>query len=628
MKKCYLLFALTLASAVGFSQIKKVTPHKTYMNEHQQKVEVYLPTSFSISKPLRELAKAERNKPTHKNGEKRFVKNNFRRNKVTNHNALPQGDDPIWQKNQGTRTSKAPLASFDGIPPGNSLPLDPSGAASATHYVQAINTAYRVYDKSGTALIPATNLSALWSGTADDGDPIVLYDKYADRWFISQFQSNAPYQLLVAISQTNDPTGSYYTYSFSFSSMPDYPKYSIWWDGYYFSINGSDGTSGVLEREKMLTGDPTAQMQVLTALDNQSNGFVSMLPTDADGSLPPNGSPCYFFNLNDDLFGTSVDGIQVFKMTTDWATPANTVLVADSLIVTSAFDTDFAAATASNDYPHISQKGTSFKLDAIMGVVYYRAQHRVWSGYNSVVLCHVVDVDGNDRGGMRWYELRQVGSGDWTLYQEGTYAPNSDTDNRWLGSIAMDDQGNIALAYNASGPNTFPSIRYTGRKASDPLGQMTFTEETAIAGLGFQDEFTGGDRYGDYSHLCLDPDGTTFWHTAEYVMADGFPTTRIYSFELATTTGRIDNPFYKDLATKIVATSEAISIDVDGLKDNSMLTLDVFDITGKLMLHFDVNPNNNHFEKLISTTSFSKGIYLVRFGNLNFQVVEKVAISN
>jgi len=157
---------------------------------------------------------------------------------------------------------------------------------------------------------------------------------------------------------------------------------------------------------------------------------------------------------------------------------------------------------------------------------------------------------------------------------------------------------------------------------------MSFTEQTAFTWLGSQTSLTAGDRYGDYSHLSLDPDGQTFWHTAEYVAADGFPRTRVYSFKLATATGISDNPYYKNLDTKIVNQYGKLNINVKGLKNNNELTLDVFDITGKLITHKNISPINNQFNATINIASYSAGVYLVRYGNVNFQVVEKVAISN
>ncbi len=180
---------------------------------------------------------------------------------------------------------------------------DPTGAAGPDRYVQAVNTAFRVYQKTGTPDGISSSLSSLWSGSDNLGDPIVMYDRHADRWFISQFNSG-PNRMLLAVSETPDPRGAYFTYEYTFSQFPDYPKFSIWWDGYYMTSN-SNKTAVVFERSRMLTGDPTARMIALSAPSVINSGFTSVLPADADGDLPPTGTPCYFFNIEDNTLGCS-----------------------------------------------------------------------------------------------------------------------------------------------------------------------------------------------------------------------------------------------------------------------------------------------------------------------------------
>jgi len=383
-KTSFFLIFLFVSVGLSYSQTKKAP--KIYTNSKGQIVKVYKPSSFEITRPIRELAKE--NKVNIKRTKAREIENHFKKREVKNKNAMPYGEDPLWQKQNASRSMDSPIVNFEGLGWTDGIPLDPSGAASDKYYVQAINCKYKIYNKTGDSVTTVANLSSLWTGSRDNGDPIVLYDKHADRWFVSQFQSDddVPFKLLVAISKTNDPTGSYYAYSFDFDNLPDYPKYSIWWDGYYFGINDEDdGTCGVLDRAKMLNGDASATMQILTASGVVANttGFFSVLPTDADGSLPPNGSPCYFFDLQDDAWGTGEDGeedgIKVYKMITDWDTPSNTTIDFDGLIKTAAFNSDFTEGESSNEYPQIAQKGTDDSLDAVAGIFYYRAQHRVWT---------------------------------------------------------------------------------------------------------------------------------------------------------------------------------------------------------------------------------------------------------
>lgn len=94
---------------------------------------------------------------------------------------------------------------------------------------------------------------------------------------------------------------------------------------------------------------------------------------------------------------------------------------------------------------------------------------------------HDVDVNGADLAGIRWYELRKAGGGPWSIFQQGDYSP--DGTNRWMGSIAMDRNGNIALGYSVSSSTVFPGIRYTGRVSSEPLGTMPQGEFTILDGV-------------------------------------------------------------------------------------------------------------------------------------------------
>ena len=144
-----------------------------------------------------------------------------------------------------------------------------------------------------------------------------------------------------------------------------------------------------------------------------------------------------------------------------------------------------------------------------------------------------VKVSGTKRSeidGVRWYEIRSPGATP-TVYQKRTYAPG-DGASRWMGSVAMDKAGNMALGYSASSPNLNPAIRYTGRSVGDALG-TTQTENSIVAGTGSQ--LANLSRWGDYSAMTVDPvDDCTFWYTSEYLKASGTFnwSTRIASFKL------------------------------------------------------------------------------------------------
>lgn len=582
--------------------------------DERPKVTYKVCSGFAISKPLGEMPVAK--DADKDDDEKEEIK--IRRKPHTNNFKKDQQPavDQIAQSNMGSKLLSPPIANWQGTS-GTASPPDPSGAAGPAHYVQAVNLRYIVYNKTGTVMGGPYNLNSLWAGSTNDGDPIVLYDKYADRWFIQQFNGND--KILIAISTSSNPLGSYYTYTFvpDPGNFPDYPKFSIWSDGYYCTANlNAPQTISVFDRTKMLAGNPSAGMIALTPPTIPNNGFYSALPADADGTLPPFGTPCPLFIYEDDTWSGGTDQIHIFKFTADWATPLNSTLILDQSLPTTPFNVTFNV-----NWDDVSQPGTSQKLDAIADVFMYRAQYRRWTGYNSVVLNHAVIVNTTTKQvGIRWYELRQnTTSNVWSIYQEGTYAP--DLHSRWMGSMAMDDNGSIGMAFAVSSPTVYPSLRYTGRLASDPLGLMTFTETVAVAGTSSQSFF---NRFGDYSHTSLDPDGITFWHTGEY-MSSGAKT-RVFSWQIplvSTSINEINNK------PDIIAFLNENNLNVKGIKlpnDNEM-QVDLFDIMGKLVVAKKITPIAGSLETSFDVSMLAKGTYLVRIGNEKFQKVVKVPLN-
>ncbi len=373
----------------------------------------------------------------------------------------------------------------------------------------------------------------LWSGFGgpceanNSGDPIVLHDQLANRWLISQFAYPAFYQC-IAISQTADPTGAYYRYAFQWSTnlMNDYPHFGVWPDGYYMScnefLNGASfagAGAGVFERDKMLLG----QSARLVAFHQNNDG--GQLPSDLDGTiLPPAGSPNYFADWEPGAF-------HIWKFHVDWTNTANSTFACFAQPAAAAF-----SQLCSGTRSCIPQPNTTVKLDGIGDRLMFRLAYRRFAdGHESLVANHSVNA-GSGRAGVRWYEVRSPGSSP-VVYQQGTYAP-ADGLNRWMGSAAMDKDGNIGLGYSVASATTFPSIRYTGRLASDPLGTLPQGESTIKDGTGSQ---TGSaSRWGDYRGMSIDPsDDCTFWYTTEYVQTTGATSwrTRVASFQFPTCGG-------------------------------------------------------------------------------------------
>jgi len=440
----------------------------------------------------------------------------------------PEVEDRLVQRNIRVPLATVSGLNFDGQMANSSSWLQPDavGAVGETQYVQWVNTNFSIYDKGTGALIkgPVAG-NSLWSGfggscpTTNNGDPIVDYDKAAGRWVFTQRStpSGGPNYQCVAVSTTSDATGTYYLYAFPLpSGFPDYPKLSVWSDGYYMSINYfSPGPPFTyvgayvcaLQRSAMLTGAPATSQCV-----QLSSNFVSLLPSDLDGlTAPPAGSPNYFIALG-------YNSLNLWKFHVDFSNPSNTTLTGPTNIPVAAFNT-----TCPNQ-ACVSQPGTSQQLTTWSDRMMYRFAYRNFGSYESLVAIHSVLVSG--RMAARWYELRSPGSGPY-IYQGGTYA--ADGNSRWMGSIAMDQLGDIALGYSVSGPSTYPSIKYTGRLAADPTGTLE-GENIMMAGSGSEPEV---NNWGDYTSMSVDPtDDCTFWYTNEYLTSNGSRNwhTRIASF--------------------------------------------------------------------------------------------------
>ncbi len=541
--------------------------------------------------------------------------------------------DPVVQTIFGNKPLPAPVINFDGQETATTCPPDPDGAVGLTQYVQAINTSFEVFDKTGKALTGKKSFSSLFSGANQNDltDPIVLYDKFADRWFLSILTFTFPVELLVAVSQTGDATGKYYAYKFTNSIWdtiytphclyPDYPKYSIWSDGYYMTGQWYPSGLVVLDRARMIAGKASAGM-IMAATPSPPTyfGAYNSFPSaakilDCDASaLPPYGVPNYmvfFENINS---GGYSDKIVFYKVATDTANKTVVVSRWDSLSP-AAFNAYFDSPTSTD----IPQPDSNDSLDALDGTFNFRVPFLEFTGYNSVMLCNTVNTGGR-LAGIRWYEIRQEAlTQHFSIYQQGTYAP-ADGVSRWNASIGMDQDGDIALSYNVSSSSLYPGICYTGRLSTDKLDTMTGVETTVISGS--KPSVNCYNRWGDYSEMTLDPsNSTTFWNTNEYDKA-GAEASRIFSFNLSGVSG-FANPI--DLAEfKVYQSGNYLNITVTALPSNDAVHVDLFNVIGKLISGNITEPWDNAIQTKISISGLPNGEYFVRIGNNNYQRVVKV----
>jgi hypothetical protein len=464
-------------------------------------------------------------------------------------------------------TMPATVLNFDGIGfPGvacNCAPPDTNGEVGATQYVQSVNIGFQVFNKTtGASVLGPLGIGTLWAGfggpceTAGNGDPVVIYDQIANRWVISQFAgATVPTDECVAVSTTSDATGSFFRYGFHLgTNFFDYPHLSVWPDAYYMSMNvfNSAGTAFLgpqpfaFDRAKMLTGAPAT---FITTGITGGPTEETYLPADLDGStLPPAGAPVSFVEF------PGANTYKLWHFHVDFTTPANSTFTLFSSPAAAGFS---VLCGATRDC--VPQGGTTQRLDGIGDRLMFRLAYRNFGTHESVVGNYTVSSGGVS--GIRWFELRNVTSGPVTKFQESTYQP--DTTWRWMGSAAMDQQGNIALGYSASSASINPGIRYAGRLATDPVSTLPQPESTLFAGTGSQ---TGGlNRWGDYSAMSVDPvDDCTFWYTTEYLAASGSFNwkTRIGSFKFPGCSGTPDYSLSATPASQTVTQGASTSYTV------------------------------------------------------------------
>lgn len=433
-------------------------------------------------------------------------------------------------------------------------PPDPVGDVGPRHYVEMVNLAYAVYDKEGHLMAGPFAIGDLWAGfpiedcTDPSGDPIVLYDQHVNRWFLSQFTTRgAPfYYNCVAVSKTPDPTGEYYRYAFvtqrdttpadppgDYYYFPDYPKYGVWTDSYLMTTRdfGDAGGYGIsiyaLEKAKMISGNPRARA-VQFFLDSEAVPLNligdGLLPADLDGRRRPQAQvPAPIVGSQDDdyPYGATFDALNVFELSVLWNSQPEASLTFAAQLPVAEFDSNFPCGPSRGCLPQPGIANPDQWLDVLSyrQRVTHRLAYRNFGTHETMVTNQSVEAKPGTAG-VRWYELRRV-NGQYSVHQQGTYSP--DSVNRWMGSAAMDRDGNIAIGYSVvDGVSVYPGIRYTGRLAGDPLGQMTLAEGVIINGTGVQT--TTNSRWGDYTSLNVDPtDDCTFWYVNEYYQVSGLP---------------------------------------------------------------------------------------------------------
>ena len=446
----------------------------------------------------------------------------------------------------------APDISFEGLDFANwgaGHPPDTNGDVGPSYYIQTINTSIGIYDKSNGNRVAAFTFDAFMSqgnfgnlcDTDNFGDPVVIYDSFEDRWIITDFafkldgSGNVSPQHVFecfAASKTGDPvSGGWNFYSIETpGGLGDYPKFGIWPDGLYMSANmfGYSATASfiaprvwAIDKAQMYAGEPTVQVADFEA---PAEDFT-LLPANArlQAGTPPPGTPEYFVSTWEFL-----NGVTVYKLHVDWDKISTSTFAGPDVPLNA---TSWPNASVGN----APTPGNS--LDTLEIRAMAQLQYSNISGSESLWASHTVRrANTSGSAAPRWYQLNVSGGTVAANTVQGTtWDPDgANTFHRFMPSLAIDRNGDMALGYSKSNATTNPQIKYAGRLAGDPVNTFSQTEQTLIDGTGTQTGNCGSTctRWGDYSGMSLDPDGCTFWETNEYYAVNGLDHhTRIGSFK-------------------------------------------------------------------------------------------------
>ncbi len=469
---------------------------------------------------------------------------------INNPDALPKNGDPLVSPPSFTSVTGIeviPDLIIEGMGEEElnfvSVP-DDNGDTSPEHYIQMANTYdgafYQIFDKEGNSVFGPESCQSFWTPFNANGlgDPVVTWDQEAGRWMMTELSFDFT-SMLIAISSTDDPMGSWYVYEFqSPFGLPDYPKYGVWPDGYYITTNEYI-TGGpldnsipvyILERDKMLDGDTDVDLQIVGVpkfLAASSYEFVFQVasPINWEGSnLPPVGSPYSVVRIYDDAWDGESDRYELWDISVDWDDENNTTVTGPTQMPAAPFDSNLC----DGDIFNCIDESDGTLVSALQQVIMNRVTYRNFGTYEAIVMCFSVNVDqGDKRAGVRWAELRRVGNADWELYQEGTVS--NEVNHLFMPTIGMDATGSIALGYSEMGPDKFLSLSFTGRRASDALGEMTVEPYEIAEGQSNHDQ----NRWGDYASMTVDPvDGRTFWFSSQYTKEDFIWGTKIATFQI------------------------------------------------------------------------------------------------
>ena len=551
-----------------------------------------------------------------------------------NEDAKPKNGDALAQIPGPDKSFFIPvetILNFDGVNQNEAagiLPPDTNGDVGPDHYFQCTNgpggSTIKIFDKEGNLVYGPASSTIFWEdlGLPSFGDPIVLYDQYTNTWMFSEFSDFGNNAMLIAYSETSDPLGDWNVYVVNSPSFPDYPKFGVWPEHLIITTNEFNGDNAipiyVVDKMAMINGAADVDFVRLTDMIKfGGNGFQVAGAVDADGnSMPAAGTKPMVLRLYDDEWEGGQDQLELWEIDVDWANPAAATMTNIATLNTTPFESNLCDG---NIYACVEQPSGTL-VSALEQVMMHRTQYRNFGSYEAIVCNHAVDVTGDNVAGVRWYELRKYPGGDWEIYQEGTLGDG--VDNRFMASCAMDGAGNMALGYAITGPDKLLSLRFSGRRSSDVLGDLTVDENEFITGASENQN----QRWGDYSSMNVDPvDERTFWYTGEYMLDNGDWSTRIVTFQLKRDTIDV-GPFVVDSpqSSAFLTNAEPVVVEFKNFGLSQQGNFDIgYSVNGSTPVVENINvmldPDSTH------THTFAPTVDMSALGDYEFKIWTSLA---
>jgi len=424
---------------------------------------------------------------------------------VENDNSPVYFDTAPWEDVRGVRAlSPPPVHNFAGLNDINQgIPPDVGGCVGPNHYMEVLNTQVRIYNKAGTS-ISTTSLNGFWTGVGTSTfDPHIVYDQYAGRWiFVTDANPSASSAILIGVSVTSDPTGSWHLYAIDVDATNanwlDFPLvgFNNKWicvSGNMFS-NTSGNSTGIqvyaIDKASVYAGGP-ANFQRFTS------------PSPAFTYCPAKTMSA----LQDTMFLAQTYSSTVLHIYRITGAVGSAIFATHGSVSSSSWG---CTGCSGNFAPQLN-------TDSLLDAGDWRMESCVYSN-NSIWCAHnaFLPASGRTRSIVQWWQLSTAATP--VVIQKGRVEDPSSNIFYSYPCIAVNSAGDALVSYTRTARNEFPSVEYSLRYSTDALNTMRSGYRYKLGEAWYGKDYGSGRiRWGDYTSACLDPvDSTTFWCVSEY----------------------------------------------------------------------------------------------------------------